>query len=182
MTKKFEKSLIAAGFGGQGVLMLGQLAAYTGMAEGRNVSWIPSYGPEMRGGTANCCVIISDNEIGAPVVSSADVIVVMNQPSLEKFKDSVETNGVLLYNSDLIKFDGVRPDIKVAAIPANSIAKEIGSDKVANIVMLGALVKSSGIVGDNACVDIIKEKLGARSPQLLSMNLTAYERGKAEVQ
>jgi len=179
--KNFEKSLIAAGFGGQGLLMLGQLVAYSGIAEGRNVSWLPSYGPEMRGGTANCCVIVSDNEIGAPVVSEADAIVVMNQPSFEKFKDDVKTNGILLYNSDLIKFKEARADIKVMAIPANTLAAEVGSDKVANIIMLGALVELSGIVGDKACLDTIREKLGAKKPEFLTMNLSAYEKGKALV-
>ena len=177
--KKFDKSLIAAGFGGQGLMVLGQLIAYTGMAEGRNVSWIPSYGPEMRGGTANCCVIVSDHEIGAPVVSEADAIVVMNQPSFEKFKDSVKTNGLLLYNSDLVKVGDMRPDVKVAAIAANAIAKEAGSDKVANIVMLGALVKATGIVDDKNCIEMIKEKLGGKKPEFLPMNLDAYEKGKA---
>ena len=178
-SKKFDKSLIAAGFGGQGLMVLGQLIAYTGMAEGRNVSWIPSYGPEMRGGTANCCVIVSDQEVGAPVVSEADAIVVMNQPSFDKFKNSAKTNGVLLYNSDLIKSGDVRSDVKVVAIPANTIAKETGSDKVANIVMLGALVKASNIVDDKTCVEMIKEKLGGKKPEFLPMNLDAYEKGKA---
>jgi len=182
INQKFEKSLIAAGFGGQGLLMLGQLVAYAGMAEGRYVSWIPSYGPEMRGGTANCSVIISDSEIGAPVVESADVIIVMNQPSLTKFKNSVKPNGTLIYNSDLIKLGDIRPDIKVVAVPSNVIAEEAGSDKVANIVMLGALVETSGIVSDKICVETIKDKLGARKPELLPMNLTAYEKGKAVIQ
>ena len=177
--KKFEKSLIAAGFGGQGLLMLGQLVAYTGIDEGRNVSWIPSYGPEMRGGTANCCVIVSEAEIGAPVVSEADAIVVMNQPSFDKFKDSVKPGGFLFYNTDLIKPGDVRPDIKVVAIPANTMGTEIGSDRVANIVMLGALVEATGIVGDKACMETIKEKLGKRKPEFLPMNITAYEKGKA---
>ena len=177
----FERSLIAAGFGGQGLLVLGQLVAYSGMAEGRNVSWIPSYGPEMRGGTANCSVIVSDNEIGAPVVELADAVIVMNQPSFTKFRDSVKTDGLLLYNSNLVKPGELRPDIKVVAIPANAIAGEAGSDKVANVVMLGALVEVSGIVGDKVCVETIKEKLGARKPELLPMNLTAYERGKAVI-
>jgi 2-oxoglutarate ferredoxin oxidoreductase subunit gamma len=180
--KKFEKSLIAAGFGGQGVLLLGQLIAYTGMAEDRKVTWIPSYGPEMRGGTANCSVIVSDDEIGAPVVESADAIVVMNQPSFDKFKDVVKPNGILLYNSDLIKFGDVAPGIKVVAVAANTIAAEVGSDKAANMVMLGALVETSGIVGDKTCVDTIKEKLGAKNPALLPVNLAAYEKGKAATQ
>jgi len=180
--KKFEKSLIAAGFGGQGLLMLGQLVAYSGIAEGRNVSWLPSYGPEMRGGTANCSVIVSDDEIGAPVVTEADAIVVMNQPSLTKFNRAVKPNGVLLYDSDLIKIGDVRPDIKVIAVPANTIANEAGSDKAANIVMLGALVEACGIVSDKTCMNTIKEKLGAKKPELLAINMTAYEKGKATVQ
>jgi 2-oxoglutarate ferredoxin oxidoreductase subunit gamma len=180
--KKFEKSLIAAGFGGQGLLMLGQLVAYTGIAEGRNVSWIPSYGPEMRGGTANCCVIVSDDEVGAPVVSVADVIVVMNQPSFEKFKDDVKPGGILLYNSNLIKPEAVKSDIKLIAVPANAIATEAGSDKVANIAMLGAVVEASGIVSDKACVETLKEKLGKKKPEFLPMNMTAYEKGKAVAQ
>ena len=181
MDKKFEKSLIAAGFGGQGLMVLGQLVAYTGIEEGRFVSWIPSYGPEMRGGTANCCVIVSSEEIGAPVVSEADAIVVMNQPSFEKFKDDVKKGGVLLYNSDLVEAAGVRSDIRLIAVPANTIAMQEGSDKVANIAMLGALVAATGIVGDAVCVETIKEKLGKKKPEFLPMNLSTYEKGKALV-
>ncbi|MDR3230830.1 MAG: 2-oxoacid:acceptor oxidoreductase family protein [Synergistaceae bacterium] len=179
--KKFEMSLIGAGFGGQGLMVLGQLVAYTGIEEGRYVSWIPSYGPEMRGGTANCCVIVSSEEIGAPVVSEANIIVVMNQPSFEKFRNDVKPNGILLYNSDLVKAEGVRSDIKLIGIPANTIAIEEGSDKVANIAMLGAVVAASGIVGDKSCVETIREKLGKKKPEFLPMNLSTYERGKALV-
>jgi 2-oxoglutarate ferredoxin oxidoreductase subunit gamma len=179
--KKFEMSLIAAGFGGQGLMVLGQLIAYTGIEEGRYVSWIPSYGPEMRGGTANCCVIVSSEEIGAPVVSVADVVVVMNQPSFEKFRNDVKTNGVLLYNSDLVEARGVRPDIRTIAVPANKIAEEMGSDKVANIAMLGAVVAVSKIVDDKTCAETIKEKLGKKKPEFLPMNLSIYEKGKALV-
>jgi 2-oxoglutarate ferredoxin oxidoreductase subunit gamma len=179
MAEKFEKSLIAAGFGGQGLMVLGQLVAYAGIEEGRYVSWIPSYGPEMRGGTANCCVIVSSEEIGAPVVSEADVIVVMNQPSFEKFKNDVKKDGILLYNSDLVKAEGVRPGIRLLAVPANSISKAEGSEKIANIAMLGALVAASGIVGDKACVETLKEKLGKKKPEYLPMNLSIYEKGRA---
>ena len=177
----FERSLIAAGFGGQGIMVLGQLVAYTGNEEGRNVSWIPSYGPEMRGGTANCCVVISDEKVGSPVVFEADVVVVMNQPSLIKFKDEVKKGGVLIYNSDLVKLEGVRSDIRTVAVPANTIASEEGSDKVANIAMLGALVAATDLVDDAMCIEIIKEKLGKRKPEFLPMNLNTYERGKALV-
>ncbi|MDR1732150.1 MAG: 2-oxoacid:acceptor oxidoreductase family protein [Synergistaceae bacterium] len=178
---KFEMSLIAAGFGGQGLMVLGQLIAYTGIEEGRYVSWIPSYGPEMRGGTANCCVIVSSEEIGAPVVSEADIIVVMNQPSFDKFKDDVKKNGILLYNSDLVKAEGTRSDIRLIPVPANTIALAEGSEKVANIAMLGAVVAASKIVGDNSCVETLKEKLGKKKPEFLPMNLSTYEKGKALV-
>ncbi|NLL37917.1 MAG: 2-oxoacid:ferredoxin oxidoreductase subunit gamma [Fretibacterium sp.] len=180
--KHFERSLIAAGFGGQGLMVLGQLIAYTGNAEGRNVSWIPSYGPEMRGGTANCCVVLSDKKVGSPVVEKADAVVVMNQPSLAKFKDDVKQGGVLLYNSDLVKLEGVRSDIRTIAVPANTIATEEGSERVANIAMLGALVAATDLVDDKTCIKMIKEKLGGRKPEFLPMNLKTYERGKALVQ
>lgn len=179
--KHFERSLVAAGFGGQGIMVLGQLIAYTSNAEGRNVTWIPSYGPEMRGGTANCCVVISDVKVGSPVVAEADAVVVMNQPSLAKFKDDVKKGGVLLYNSDLVKLEGVRPDIRTIAVPANTIAAKKGSDKVANIAMLGALVAATDLVSDKMCIEIIKEKLGKKKPEFLPMNLETYEEGKALV-
>lgn len=181
--KKFERTLVAAGFGGQGLMVLGQLIAYTGNAEGRNVSWLPSYGPEMRGGTANCSVVISDEKVGSPVVSDADAVVVMTQPSLTKFKNDVKKGGVLIYNSDLVKLEGenVRSDIRTIAVPANKIASETGSDKVANIVMLGTLVAATDLVSDSMCIEMIKEKLGTKKPQFLPMNLKAYEAGKAIV-
>ncbi|GHS95231.1 2-oxoglutarate ferredoxin oxidoreductase subunit gamma [Synergistales bacterium] len=181
--KKFEMSLIAAGFGGQGLMVLGQLIAYTGIEEGRFVSWIPSYGPEMRGGTANCCVIVSSEEIGAPVVDVADIVVVMNQPSLEKFRDAVKPGGILIYNSDLIeKPDDLRKDIRVIGVAANTIAREVSGDddKVANIVLLGTTVAASKIVDEAVCVETIKEKLGKKKPEYLPKNLAAFEKGKAQ--
>ena len=174
----FYKTLLAAGFGGQGVMVLGQLAAYTGIEEGRHVTWIPSYGPEMRGGTANCGVVLSEDEIGSPVVDSADVLVIMNQPSLSKFLDRVKKGGILVYNSDLVEYDGSRPDVTPIGVPASRIALELGSDKIANIIILGAVVESSGIVNSDVCVETIKEKLGKKKPKFLPMNLEAFERGK----
>ena len=174
----FFKTLLAAGFGGQGVMVLGQLVAYTGIEEGRHVTWIPSYGPEMRGGTANCGVVLSEDEIGSPVVDSADVLVIMNQPSLSKFLDRVKKGGILVYNSDLVEYDGSRPDVKAIGVPASQIALELGSDKIANIIILGAVVESSGIVNPEVCVETIKEKLGKKKPKFLPMNLEAFERGK----
>jgi 2-oxoglutarate ferredoxin oxidoreductase subunit gamma len=112
-------------------------------------------------------------------VSEADAIVVMNQPSFEKFKNDVKKNGVLLYNSDLVEADGVRPDVRLIAVPANTIAKAEGSEKVANIAMLGALVAASGMVGDKTCAETLKAKLGKKKPEYLPMNLSIYEKGKA---
>ena len=175
----FYKTLLAAGFGGQGVMVLGQLVAYTGIEEGRFVTWIPSYGPEMRGGTANCGVVLSEGEIGSPVVDDADVLVVMNQPSLSKFLGKVKPGGVLIYNSDLVEYDGSRKDISAVGLPATSIAVETGSDRITTIVLLGAVVESSRVVNSDVCVETIKEKLGKRKPEFLPMNLEAFEKGKA---
>jgi 2-oxoglutarate ferredoxin oxidoreductase subunit gamma len=175
---KFERGLIAAGFGGQGIMVLGQLVAYTAISEGMYVTWIPSYGPEMRGGTANCGVVISDEEIASPVVAEADVAVIMNKPSLEKFIDSVKPGGTLLYNSDLLDYPDPRTDIRVLPVPCHSIALELGSDKVSNIVVLGALVEATDLVSKDVCLETIKEKLGKRKPQFLPMNLQAYEKGQ----
>ena len=174
----FFKTLLAAGFGGQGVMVLGQLVAYTGIEEGRHVTWIPSYGPEMRGGTANCGVVLSEEEIGSPVVDSADVLVIMNQPSLSKFLDRVKKGGILIYNSDLVEYDNSRPDVSAIGVPASSTALELGSDKIANIILLGAIVEASGIVDNDVCIETIKEKLGKKKPKFLPMNLEAFERGK----
>jgi 2-oxoglutarate ferredoxin oxidoreductase subunit gamma len=177
----FERTLIAAGFGGQGLMVLGQLVAYTGIEEGYNVTWIPSYGPEMRGGTANCCVTLSESEIGSPVVAEADVVVVMNQPSLMKFEKSVKRGGALFYNSDLVTCAQARPDIRVVPVPANTIAKEIGNEKVANIVMLGAIVTSTDLVKEESLLAMLDLKLGSKKPEFRVMNRDAFEKGKSAV-
>ncbi len=171
--------LLAAGFGGQGIMMLGQLVAYAGIHQGRHVTWIPAYGPEMRGGTANCSCVVSSEEIGSPVVGQADVVLVMNQPSLEKFAPKVKPGGYLIYNSDLVTYDNPRTDITVIPVPAQVIAQELGSDRVANIIMLGVIVKATGIVSQEDCLDIIKEKLGTKKPKFLPMNLQAFDKGVA---
>ena len=178
----FYRTLLAAGFGGQGVMVLGQLIAYTGIAQGLHVTWIPSYGPEMRGGTANCGVVLSEEEIASPVVSEADAVVIMNQPSLAKFENAAKKGGVLIYNSDLVKYEHPRTDVTVIAVPMNSLAEKLGSDKVANIVGLGALVAATDLVKEDACIETIKEKLGTKKPKFLPMNLEAFSQGKAVVQ
>ncbi len=173
----FYKELIAAGFGGQGVMMLGQLVAYAGMYEGRHVSWIPSYGPEMRGGTANCSTVVSEEPVGSPVISKCDVCVVMNHPSLDKFKDAPRPGGVLIYNSDLVDYPDHRTDIKVIPVPAEKLAHECGSGKVANIVLLGVVVEASGIVSREAVEHVVEEKLGKKKPEFLHMNAKALQKG-----
>lgn len=174
----FYKELLAAGFGGQGIMMLGQLVAYSGIEDGRNVTWIPSYGPEMRGGTANCSCVVSDEPVGSPMVTQGDVVVIMNQPSLAKFEGSVKPGGVLIYDSDLVEYPNPRTDCSVIPVPSQTIAAELGSAKVANIVMLGVLVEASKMVSEESVEKIIREKLGAKKPQFLPMNLSAYEKGR----
>ncbi|AWI05216.1 2-oxoacid:acceptor oxidoreductase family protein [Clostridium drakei] len=151
-----SQQIIFAGFGGQGILSMGKFLAYAGMDANLNVSWLPSYGPEMRGGTANCSVILTDEAIGSPIVTKADTIVVMNRPSLEKFEDIVEPNGVIIMDSDLVDIAPKRKDVKVISIPAQTIAEEIGSKKIANMILLGALVKETGIVSIEALLDSLK--------------------------
>jgi len=181
MDEKFERSLLAAGFGGQGLMVLGQLVAYTGMHEGRHVTWIPSYGPEMRGGTANCSVIVSEGQIGSPAVPEADYVVVMNQPSLAKFEPMVKSGGMLFYNSDLVKLEKKREDIKVYPISANTIASDLGNDRVANIVMLGALVTAGDIVSEKSALEMLDEKLGSKKPEFIPMNRSAFQKGKESI-
>ena len=173
----FYKELIAAGFGGQGVMMLGQLVAYAGMDDGRTVSWIPSCGPEIRGATANCRTVVSDEPVGSPIINKCDVCVVFNQPSLAKFESSPRAGGVLVYNSDLVKYENPRQDITVIPVPAEKLAAECGSPKTANIVLLGAAVAASGIISRESAKHVVEEKLGKKKPQFLPMNLKALQCG-----
>ena len=135
-----KEEVIIAGFGGQGVMSMGKILAYAGMKEQKEVSWIPSYGPEMRGGTAHCTVTISDKKIASPMSSNPDNIIVMNYPSLEKFINKVKSEGLVLINSSLINSTVDRKDVEVIEVPANAIARELGNNKIANMVMLGAYI------------------------------------------
>lgn len=169
-----SQQIIFAGFGGQGILSMGKFLAYAGMDANLNVSWLPSYGPEMRGGTANCSVILTDEGIGSPIVTKADSIVVMNRPSLEKFEDLVEANGVIVLDSDLVDVMPTRTDLNVIAIPAQTIAQELGSKTIANMVLLGALVKKTGIVTIEALLDSLKAH---GKEKFFEINKKAIERG-----
>ncbi|MBV7271575.1 2-oxoacid:acceptor oxidoreductase family protein [Clostridiaceae bacterium UIB06] len=169
-----SQQIIFAGFGGQGILSMGKFLAYAGMDANLNVSWLPSYGPEMRGGTANCSVILTDEGIGSPIVTKADSVVVMNRPSLDKFEDTIEPNGLVIIDSDLVDRVPERKDIEVIAIPAQTIAEELGTKTIANMVLLGALVKKTGIVS----IEELLESLRAHGKEkFFEMNKKAIEKG-----
>jgi 2-oxoglutarate ferredoxin oxidoreductase subunit gamma len=176
-----KQEFIIAGFGGQGVLLLGQMLASAGMMEGKQVSWMPSYGPEMRGGTANCTVVISDEEIGSPVVSQPSCVIALNLPSLDKFEPMVKPGGLLLLNSSLIDREVRRDDITAVALPATEIASELGNVRVTNMVALGALVQLTGIVSFSTLEEVLKKVLPEHRHKLIPLNLEAIERGAQEV-
>lgn len=172
------KQFIFAGFGGQGMLLIGKFLAMACMLDNKHVSWLPSYGPEMRGGTANCSVIVSDNEVGSPLVDMADVIVAMNLPSLDKFEDKVKPGGVLVINSSIIERKSTRDDITVVYCDANKIAEEIGNPKGANVAILGAMLEKCPIVSDDKMSEAIRIELGERKARFLEGNMKALEAGK----
>jgi len=167
---------IFAGFGGQGVLSMGLSLTQSAMLEGKNVTYLPSYGAEVRGGTANCTVAISDEDIASPVASSPEFIVVMNQPSLVRFQNQVQSGGVLLVNSSLIEADISRGDIDVVNVPANAIAEELGSPRSANMVMLGAFTKKSNLVSLSSIIEELRNTLKNKQ-KLIAINKKALTVG-----
>jgi len=172
------QEMIFAGFGGQGVLSMGMLLAYAAMKEGKEVSWMPSYGPEMRGGTANCIVSVSDQPISSPIVSSYDVAVFFNQPSLKKFESKVKENGILIWESTTIKEPPSRDDIKIYAIPAiEKATHELKNVKVMNMLMLGVLLKLKGIVKKETVLLALKDTLPERHHHLIPLNKEAIDLG-----
>ena len=174
--------IIMAGFGGQGVMLIGTLLTYAGKEEGKAVSWLPSYGPEMRGGTANCAVCVSDEGIASPVVVEPTSAIVMNLPSFERFHRTVVPGGVLIVNSSLVKVDDLRKDSSVQMVPANDEARELGSDRVANMVCLGALVGATGVVKLDTVYKVLPKVISARHHDLLPLNEKALSRGFALAQ
>jgi 2-oxoglutarate ferredoxin oxidoreductase subunit gamma len=177
-----QEEIIISGFGGQGALFAGMLLAYAGMDSGKNVTWIPSYGPEMRGGTAHVIVIIADEEIGSPVVRRPSAAIALNNPSMEKYEALVKEGGVLVYNSSLIASPARRTDIRYVAAPASDIAGELGSVKMANVVALGALVAATGVLPLEAMTKALREHLPESKRQLLEPNVQALRRGAELVQ
>lgn len=175
-----EKNLFA-GFGGQGVLLMGQLLAYAGMTEGKHVSWFPAYGAEMRGGTANCSVILSDKPVASPLITQATAVVAMNLPSLDKFEGLVQPGKMLFINSSIIERKAARDDVEVFYVPCNKLAEELGNTRVANMVMLGAYLAKSHCVEVESVLDALLHKLGEKKADLIPLNREALAKGAAAI-
>jgi len=174
------QDVMIAGFGGQGVLLAGKLLAYAGMLEGKHVTWFPSYGAEVRGGTANCTVIISSDEIGSPVVQNPSAMLIFNDASFKKFEKRIRQGGNLFLNTSLVQERPTRTDITRIEIKANQIAEELGDIRIANMVMLGAYLKKTGVIALESVLSALKQVLPARRHALMPLNETALRRG-AEV-
>ena len=166
-----------SGFGGQGILFTGKLMAYKGLTEDKQVSWLPSYGPEMRGGTASCSVIISDTPVGSPIVSNPDVLVAMNLPSLDKFESAVVSGGVIFADSTLIERDVKRTDVKVFKIPATQLASDNGIPTLANMILLGKILKELGQFDTELVTAALKKVISAKRADMLEVNLKAMQIG-----
>lgn len=171
------EQVLVAGFGGQGVLRIGQMIAYAGFAEGKEVTWAPSYGPEMRGGTANCSVVVSDEEIGAAQVLEANSIIVMNLPSLHKFESAVIPGGKLFINSSIIKEKPARDDIEIFYIDAQVKAEELGNNRGANMVILGAYAKATGTVTLESLYDLVKQTFTGDKAKYVESNIACIKAG-----
>ena len=174
--KPLYENIIMAGFGGQGLMFIGKLLAFSAMKEGKNVTWIPSYGPEMRGGTANCTVVISEEEIGSPIIPHPRALIIMNNPSLEAFEQRLQSNGLLLCNNSFVTKSVTRKDIVSISVPANDMASAVGNEKAANMVMLGAYVGYLKIVSKESITEGLKELFGKKA-DLLETNVRAFEEG-----
>ena len=169
--------ILIAGFGGQGVLFAGKFLAYKGLCEDRQVSWLPSYGPEMRGGTANCSVTVSDSPIGSPIISHPDILIAMNLPSLDKYEDSVKPGGQIYIDSTLIERKVNRTDVSAFYIPATQMASDSGLTTLANMIIMGKVLKETNGFGENVR-DALSKVVSAKHADMLDFNLKALELGK----
>ena len=172
-----QKEIIIAGFGGQGVLFSGQVLAYGAMDAGKEVTWIPSYGPEMRGGTANCTVVIADEEIGSPLVEHPPLAIALNLPSFDKYEESLQTGGTLIVNQSMVDRGAKRKDIHVILVPCNQIAEEIGDKKLTNMVAVGALLSVLPEISIKDVEKALENHLPTRHKHLLPKNYEALKRG-----
>lgn len=174
-----QQEIVIAGFGGQGILSAGRLLAYAGMIENKNVSWLPSYGPEMRGGTANCHVIISDDPVGSPILNNATALIVMNVPSLDKFESIVVKDGLIITDSSLIDRSPQRKDVEVFEIPATQMASDMGNLTFANIILLGKLIGKTGVISKKSFEKALYEVLPEKYHKLIPEEMKAMEMGMA---
>jgi len=172
-----ETSIIVSGFGGQGTLFAGQVLAYAALDSGKNVTWIPSYGPEMRGGTAHCTVIISEGPIGSPIVRSPSICIALNLPSLDKYEDLIQSTGLIVANTSLINREVTRTDVDAIHIPANEIAEEIGNMRLANMITVGAMIAVRPIMLIRALEKALEDHLPERHKKLIPANFEAIRRG-----
>lgn len=172
---------IFAGFGGQGVLSMGQILAYAGMIENKEVCWMPSYGPEMRGGTANAITIVSDSSISSPIITRFDSVIALNQPSVEKFESKVKSGGILLFDSANIVVPPTRTDIKIYSVPGSVEAVKLKNIKVLNMIMLGAFVRATKVVAEETIMKALAQVLPERYHKLLPLNKQAFEIGMSFV-
>ena len=172
-----QHATIFGGFGGQGLLFAGHVLAQAAVIEGRTVSWMPSYGPEMRGGTASCTVILADHPIGSPIVDSADSVVALNPPSLAKFEPLLVAGGLLVLNTSLIEAEPSRTDVDVAAIPCSTLARAAGDERFVSIVALGALLARSPIVRPESIRQALRTVVGDDQPALIEANMAAFRSG-----
>ncbi len=171
--------IMIAGFGGQGVMAIGKTLAEAGMKEGKAVSWLPSYGPEMCGGTANCCVVISEEEIICPIVLEPTELIAMNLPSLLKFEPTVKAGGTIFVNSSIISEKVTREDVRAVYVPCLDIANELGNAKVANMVMLGAYIEAMGNLGTDTIKEMLVHMFTGPKAKLVDLNIEALRRGAA---
>ena len=170
-------NILLAGFGGQGILFAGKFLAYQGLLEEKKISWLPSYGPEMRGGTANCNVIISDEDVGSPIVSNPDVLVVMNLPSFDKYEKTVVPGGKIFVDSTLIARKSERTDVDVYYVPATAMAREMGAPTLANMILTGKLIKETGLVAFERIEPALRKVIPAKHADMLEINLKAIKAG-----
>ncbi len=170
-------NILLAGFGGQGILFAGKFLAYSGLYEEKEISWLPSYGPEMRGGTSNCSVIISDSPVGSPIVNNPDVLLVMNMPSLDKFENAVVPGGKIFVDSTLIERKVQRDDVEVFYVPATKMAADAGVPTLANMILVGKIIKETAIVSFDNMDGVLKKVVSARKPELLELNKKALDAG-----
>ncbi len=170
-------NILIAGFGGQGVLFAGKCLAYKGLLEGRQVSWLPSYGPEMRGGTANCSIILSEMPVGSPIVSTPNVLTVMNLPSLDKYENAAASGAKIFVDSTLIERKVARDDVTAFYVPATKMAAEAGVPTLANMILIGKMIRETGMVRYDDFADCLKKVISAKKADLLGANLKAIEAG-----